>query len=179
MTNQQVHGVIARFETSCELVVAATSARKAGYRHLDAFAPFPVPGLAEALGFRERKIPVLALLFGIIGAVGSFFMQWYSAVIDYPFVVGGKPLASWPAFLPVTFQIGILCAVLATVIGLLAGTRLPQPYHPVFNDSEFDRASSDGFFLLVPATSKEADDLNAIQDFLVGQGAAAVRELNQ
>lgn len=177
MASQQIYGTIARFETAAQLVGAAAAARKAGYRHLDAFAPFPVPGLAPALGFRERRIPALALLFGILGAAAGFFTQWYSAVIDYPIVVGGKPLASWQAFLPVTFETGVLSGVLAAIIAMLIGNRLPQPYHPVFNDSEFDRASGDGFFLLIPSVSATAEERTTTHDFLKGEGALNIREL--
>lgn len=177
MTKSCAYGVIARYNTAEELVLAAETARSAGYRHLDAFAPFPVPGLTDALGFRDRFIMPLALIAGVLGAAGAFALQWYSAVIDYPYVVGGKPLASWPAFLPITFEIGILAAVLTAFIAMLLGNRLPQLYHPVFNDIEFERASNDGFFLLVPCRQKAEVTRASIHELLQSTGACHVREL--
>lgn len=151
--------VIARFETTEALVAAARAARAAGHGDVEAYAPFAVPGLAEALGFRERWIPVVALCAGVLVAAGVLFMQWYAAVVSYPFVVGGKPLASWPAFMLITFETSILAAVLAGIATMLIGNRLPQPYHPAFDWPVFDRASGDGFFLLI--TADDAVELHA------------------
>jgi hypothetical protein len=186
MTETARYGIIARFESAAALVAATESARQAGYTAMDAHSPFPVPGLAEALGFQERRIPLLALGFGLVGAGAAFFMQWYSAVIDYPFVVGGKPLNSWPAFLPITFEVGILAAVLTTVIAMFAGNGLPRPYHPVFNDADFERASADGFFLVIempearredPQEEHDKTSLEKATAFLQKHGALSVREL--
>lgn len=177
MDKPLAHGVIARYKTAEDLVLAAQIARRAGYRNLDAFAPFPVPGLADALGFRARFIPLLAFMAGVLGAAAAFALQWYSAVIDYPYVVGGKPLASWPAFLPVIFEVGILAAVVTAVIAMLVANRLPQLYHPVFNDIEFDRASDDGFFLLVPCRFTAKAARVPIHELLQSTGACHVREL--
>lgn len=178
MTRTDLYGVIARFASPDQLLAATQAARQAGYRELDAFASFPVPGLAAALGFHERSIMPLALLTGLLAAAAVFALQWYSAVIDYPIVVGGKPLNSWPAFLPVSFELGILVAVLTTVITMLAGNGLPRPYHAVFNDSEFGRASSDGFFLLIGCSDDaNATAIPAVYAWLRAQGAASIREL--
>lgn len=175
MTKPRVYGLIARYNTAEALVLAAEAARRAGYRNLDAFAPFPVPGLAEALGFRARFIMPLSLMAGVLAAAGAFALQWYAA-IDYPYVAGGKPLLSWPAFLPITFELGILASVLTALIAMLVGNRLPQLYHPVFNDIEFDRASDDGFFLLVPYRPNTATPAS-IDELLQSTGACQVREL--
>lgn len=152
MSESSVFGILVRMPSAEALVEATRAARRAGFRDLDAFAPFPVPGLAEALGYRERMIAPLALVLGLVAAAGAFFMQWYAS-FDYPYVVGGKPLNSWPAFLPITFEVGVLTSVLTAVFGMLIRNGLPRPYHPVFNDPAFDRASSDGFFLLCPGAS--------------------------
>ena len=176
MTDATVYGLLARFDTVGALTGAASAARQAGYRGLDAFSPFPVPGLDRALGLRRSRIPAWSLIAGVVFAAAAFFMQWYSAVVDYPFVVGGKPLNSWPAFLLVTFEVGILAAVLTALIGLLAGNGLPRPYHPVFNSAGFERASDDGFFLLIPACDDDAD-VGEISRFLREQGAVEVEEV--
>jgi hypothetical protein len=172
MTESAPYGLLGRFESPEALIAAVRAARAAGYRDLDAYAPFPLPGLAEALGFRDRWIGRGALLSGVLAAAGALFMQWYSAVIDYPYVVGGKPLASWPAFLPITFEVGILGVVLWALITLLVRNGLPKLYHPVFNDPEFDRASGDGFFLLL-----RPDKIPDAKVFLQEHGALAVREV--
>ncbi|WP_308364941.1 MULTISPECIES: DUF3341 domain-containing protein [unclassified Microbulbifer] len=171
-SEQNHYGLIARFAGPEALVAATLSAREAGYRRLEAHAPFPVPGLAEALTFREKGIPLIALSLGVTAAAAAFFLQWYTAVIDYPFVVGGKPLNSWPAFLPVTFQVGIFSTVMAATITMLAKDRLPHYYHPIFNCDDFARASADGFFLSV-----RGGDPAEVEDFLRAQGAEYVREL--
>lgn len=176
MAEPKPYGIIARFEGPEALVKAARAAREAGYQSVDAHAPFPVPGLSQALGFRERSIPVIALACGVIGAAVAFFMQWYSAVIDYPIVVGGKPLNSWPAFLPITFEVGVLSAVLSAVIAMIVSNGLPRPYHPVFNDAEFDRASGDGFFLVISG-ELDTDTVNSIKVLLSAHAAVGVREL--
>lgn len=164
--------VIARFEDAEALAEATRAARAAGFRRLEAHSPFPVPEVAAALGFREHMVPVLALIAGVLVAGGAYLMQWYSAVISYPYVVHGKPLHSWPAFLVIPFELGILAAVLTAVVVMLAGNRLPKPHHPAFDWAAFDRASSDGFFLLI-----EHDDSQALVAFFQRTGAAEIKEL--
>jgi hypothetical protein len=164
--------IIARFETPEQLLSAVKAARRAGYRRLEAYAPFPVPGLAEALSFRDRRIPMLALAAALLSALVFYLMQWASLVLDYPFVVGGKPLNSWPVFLIVTFEMGILGAVLTAFLMMLVGNRLPKLYHPVFDWASFDRASDDSFFLQI-----EDPDGAAVTAFFRDQQAAEIEEL--
>lgn len=171
MSESSVFGIIVRMRSAEALVEATRTARRAGFRDLDAFAPFPVPGLVEALGYRERLIMPLALALGLVAAAGAFFMQWYAS-FDYPYVVGGKPLNSWPAFLPITFEVGVLTSVLTALVGMLLRNGLPRPYHPVFNDPEFDSASSDGFFLLCPGA-----ELADVRDCLKDHDTHEIREL--
>lgn len=166
------HGLIARFDSGDKLLAATRRLREAGHHRLDAHAPFPVPGLAEVLEYREYGIPRIALLAATITAGIAFLMQWYSAVIDYPIVVGGKPLNSWPAFLPVTFKVGIFNAVMATAITMLVKNRLPRFHHPLFDEKEFSEASTDGFFLVV-----HSDEPGAAEELLQRCGARSVREL--
>src|SRR5262245_44186246 len=116
----RLYGIVAEFDAAETLVVATKQAVSAGYRKLEAYSPFPVEGLDEALGFHRSRVPLITLLGGILGCVGGFFMQWFSAVIHYPLNVGGRPLNSWPAFIPVTFEMTILGAAVAAVLGMLA-----------------------------------------------------------
>ena len=141
MTQPGLYGLMAEFEAPEALLEAARRAYVTGYRHMDAYSPFPVEGLAAAIGFQRTQLPLVVLLGGIIGGVGGFLLQYYAAVIDYPLNVGGRPLNSWPAFIPVTFELTILMAALFAVLGMLALNGLPMPYHPVFNVPRFALAS--------------------------------------
>jgi hypothetical protein len=151
-----LYGLVAEFETHEQLVRAAEKAFASGFRKMDGFAPFPVDGLAEALG-KKNCIPLLVLIGGIVGGVGAYFMQWYANLIDYPLNVGGRPLHSWPSFIPITFELTVLCAALAGFFGSLILNGLPRPYHPLFNLPEFERASQDRFFLCIEATDARFD----------------------
>ena len=146
-----IHGVMGEFATPEELIHATKKVREAGYRRLDAYAPFPVEGLSEALGIKRNMVPVLTLLGGLTGGVGGFLFQYWVAAIAYPLNIGGRPLNSWPAFVPVTFELTVLGAALSAVFGMLALNGLPQPHHPVFNVERFSHATTDRFFLCIEA----------------------------
>jgi hypothetical protein len=143
------------FETPEQLILAVKHVRAAGYRRLDAYVPFPVEGLSEALGLRHSHVPTLTLIGGLIGGVGGFFFQEWAAAIAYPMNIGGRPLNSWPAFIPVTFELTVLGAALSAVFGMLALNRLPEPHHPVFNVRRFSHASADRFFLCIEARDRK------------------------
>jgi hypothetical protein len=147
-----IYGVMGEFETAKQLIRAAEKTREAGYRKMDAYAPFPVEGLSEALGLRRSWVPLLTLLGGLAGGLTGFGFQYWCNVIAYPLNIGGRPLNSWPAFIPVTFELTILGASSFAVFGMLALNKLPHPYHPVFNVERFARASTDRFFICIEAT---------------------------
>lgn len=143
------YGLLADFASADALLVAVRAARRDGYRQLEAYTPFSVEGLPEALELPPNRVPLLALLGGIVGAVGAFFLQWYSAVVNYPIDSGGRPLNSWPAFIPATFELAVLGAALSTFIGMLLLNGLPRLRHPLFEVPEFHLASRNRFFLCI------------------------------
>ena len=146
-----LYGLIAEFDTPEQVLAAARKAREDGYRHIEAYTPFPVEGLAHAVGFRWTAVPLITLLGGLVGGLGGFGFQYWVSAITYPENIGGRSLNSWPAFIPVTFELTVLFAALSAVIGMMALNKLPQPHHPVFNVPRFARASTDRFFLCIEA----------------------------
>lgn len=168
-----LYGVLAEFADAEALLAATQAVRDRGYTKLEAYTPFPVVGLAEVLNVRGRRLPIIVLAGGILGGVGGLLMQWYSAVVAYPLNVGGRPLASWPTFIPIGFELTILVAAFTTVLGMFALNGLPQPYHPVFNVPEFAEASLDRFFLCIESADPRFDP-EETRAFLTAQGALAV-----
>src|SRR5580698_7852923 len=131
-----IHGLMAEFDQPEPLLDAARHAREEGYRHMDAYSPMPVEGLADAIGFRRTSIERFVLIAGILGATGGFSLCWWMTVIAYPHIVAGRPLNSWPAYVAITFESMVLIACLTAVVSMLVLNGLPQPYHPVFNVKE-------------------------------------------
>ena len=160
-----LYGLMAEFETPEEILAASHKAYAQGYRKMDAYTPFPVEGLNEAIGFHRHEMPLLVLLGGIFGCVGGYLLQVWAMVWSYPLNVGGRPLNSWPAFVPVTFELTILCAGLAAVLGMLALNGLPMPYHPVFNVPRFALATRSRFFLCIQARDR-LYDVEKTKEFL-------------
>jgi hypothetical protein len=147
-----LYGLMAEFETPEQLLAAANRLRNDGYRKVDAFTPFPVEGLDDAIGFRTNAIPLIGLCGGVTGAATGFLMQVAVHMVALPINVGGRPLFSWPSFIPVTFELAVLFAALSMLAGLFILNGHPEPYHPVFNVATFARASCDRFFLCIQAS---------------------------
>jgi hypothetical protein len=158
--------MLAEFSNPAALLDAVHAARSTGFRQLEAYAPMPVEGLVEALGSRDTGLPRLALIGAVIGGLGTFALQWFSATAIYPINVGGRTPA-WPGLIPSTFEMTVLGAVLAVFFGVLLRSRLPRLYHPVFNDAGFEGASSDRFFLCIEAADPQYDEART-RDFLEG-----------
>jgi len=175
MRRHPIYGLMAEFENSEDLLRAAQCAHDAGYRRMDAFSHFPVDGLADAVGFRSTRVPLICLIGGLIGCAGGFYLQYWPNVIGYPLNIGGKPYNSWPNFIPITFEMTILCAGLATVFGMLALNGLPTPYHPVFNTPSFELATRNRFFLCIKARDPKFD-LQKTKEFM---GTLKAREVTE
>jgi len=167
---------MAEFDSATSLVAAAKRARDYGYRKMDAYSPFPIEELSEAIEFHDRRLPFIVLCGGVFGCLAGFFFQYWTTVIDYPVNIGGRPLFSWPSFIPVTFETTVLGASLGAVLGMLGLNGLPMPYHPVFNVSRFALASRDRFFLCVE-TRDPKFDLEATRRFLESLGPRIVHEV--
>jgi hypothetical protein len=160
-----IYGLLAEFDDPASLVAAAERAHHEGFRCLDAYSPFPIEELHEALGSHHTRLPLIVLLGGIFGCVSGYGLEYWVSVFAYPINVGGKPFHSWPAFIPVTFECTILGAALAAVLGMLALNGLPQPYHPVFNVPRFALASRNRFFLCIESKDPKFD-IESTRQFL-------------
>ena len=173
MKSGVIHGLMAEFDDATSLVAATERAHREGYRSMDAYSPFPIEELHEALGARHTRLPLIVLIGGLCGCIGGYGLQYWSSVMAYPLNIGGKPLHSWPAFIPVTFECTILVAALSAVLGMLALNGLPQPYHPVFNVPRFALASRNRFFLCIESVDPKFD-LERTREFLMTLGPREV-----
>ena len=171
-----LYGVMAEFENPSDLVAAARRVYSLGYRRINGYSPYPIEELSEAIGFTHTSLPLIVFIGGLLGAIGGFLMQYYIEVIDYPINVGGKPYNSWPAFIPITFEMTVLCAAFSAVLGMLVLNKLPQPYHPVFNLPNFALATRDRFFLAVEANDPNFNHAEVV-DLLKSLSAVEVTDV--
>ncbi len=173
---EPLYGLMAEFDDPQALVSAARRAHEEGYRRMDAYSPFPIEELSEAIGIHHTAVPLLVLIGGIVGGIGGFGLQYWVSAIAYPLNVGGRPFNSWPSFIPVTFELTVLIAALTAVFGMLALNRLPMVYHPVFNVPRFALATRDRFFLCIETTDPRFD-LHTTRAFLESFAPREVSEV--
>ena len=173
-----IYGVLAEFSSPEGLVEAARRANTAGYKRMDAYSPLPIEGLFEAMGRRHTWMPQIVLGGGLTGCIFGYGLCYYMTVISYAHNTGGRPVHSWPAYIPITFECTVLFAALSAVIGMLAINGLPMPYHPVFNAPQFLRASQDSFFLCIFADDPQfkPDETTSFLESLNPVGVTAVEE---
>jgi len=171
-----LYGVMAEFESPTDLVAAAHKVYSLGYRRINGYSPFPIEELSEAIGFTKTSLPLIVFIGGVVGGLSGFFMQYWIEVIDYPINVGGKPTNSWPAFIPITFEMTVLFAAFSAVLGMLILNKLPQPYHPVFNLPNFALATRDRFFLAIEANDPKFNHAEVV-DLLKSLNAVAVNDV--
>jgi Protein of unknown function (DUF3341) len=176
MRDTGIYGLLAEFDNVNDAIRAARTTYGAGYRKIDAYTPFPVEELSEAIGFEKNGVPLVCLVGGILGGTGAFVLQWWINNVSYPLNVGGRPFNSWPSFIIVTFEMTILFAGLSAVFGMLALNGLPMPYHPAFNVPRFDLASKDRFFLIIFSSDKSYDPTRT-RLFLEGLNPISVAEV--
>ena len=172
------YGMLAEFDHPDDCIAAIKKTRAAGYKDIDAYSPYAVGGIIDALGFKKSEIGPIMFIGGMVGAISGFCMQVWTQAIDYPLNIGGKPLISWPMFIPVTFEMMILTASLSGVFGLIALCGLPMFNHPLFNSERFGRASRDRFFLCIEASDAKYDT-QATQAFLATLAPLSVEEVPQ
>ncbi len=173
-----IFGLMAEFHEPEELIEAAHRTREAGYEKIDAYTPYPIEELSEAIGHHHSKLPLIVLIGGIVGALTGYMLQYWASVIEYPMNIGGRPQASWPTFIIPSYELTILFAALTAAIGMIVLSGLPQPYHPVFNVARFSMASSDKFFLVVESHDPKFD-AHATSEFLKTTGAKGVYEVEE
>jgi hypothetical protein len=146
------YGTVAEFDDDRKLVAAARAAREFGYTRMDAFTPFPVHGIDEAIGIPRSPLGYVVATFGFLGLLSAFLLIWWTGAIDYPLVIGGKPLFAIVPSVPIMFELTILFSAFSAVIGMFALNKLPQYYHPVFNFSKYEGATDDRFLLAIEAS---------------------------
>ncbi|MDP9162018.1 MAG: DUF3341 domain-containing protein [Acidobacteriota bacterium] len=176
MKHPPIYGLMAEFETPTALVDAAQLTYNAGYRKIDAYSPFPIEELSEAIGFHRNGVAPIVLVGGLLGCATGYLMQWWISTVSYPVSVGGKPYHSWPSFIIVTFELTILFSVLSAVFGMLALNGLPMPYHPVFNVPQFEGVTRDKFFLAIFYSDPKYDAVET-RRFLETLGAHSIAEV--
>jgi len=172
----RLYGLMAQFDEAEQLLNAARRTREAGYTKFEAYSPYAIEHLADEIGNRDDRVPWIVFSCGMLGALGGFGLQVYATVIDYPMNIGGRPDLSWPSYIPITFECGVLAASLGGVVGMLMLNGLPKPYHPVFNAPGFDGATRDKFFICIESEDPKFSESETAA-FLKGLGAGSVNEV--
>jgi hypothetical protein len=176
MSNESLWGLLAQYENPAQIFQASEKVRDAGYEKWDACTPFPVHGLEKAMGAKPSKLPWAVLLIGLTGSAFMLFFQTYTSGYAYPFVVGGKPLFSLPAFVPVWYEVSVLSSCLTAFFANWIMNGLPEPYHPAFASKAFERVTDDKFFIMIEAEDPKFD-LEKTRALLTDTGATLVEEL--
>jgi hypothetical protein len=175
-TTSALHGVMAEYDSGQALVDAARKTMAQGFTRVEAYSPVPIEDLNTIIHKTRTVLPKLVLAGGLTGMATGFALQYWASVIEYPMNVGGRPYATWPAFVVPSYELTILFSSLAAAIGMFALNGLPQPYHPVFNVERFSMASSDKFFLVIESADPRFDHAGTTR-FLQDQGAKGVYDV--
>jgi hypothetical protein len=176
MNEEKIYGLLAEFSGPDELVQGVQELSGEGYARVESYTPFAVEGIPEALHFRPIAVATIFLVASVLSAASGYFMQWYASVISYPENIGGRPLHSWPSFIPITFEMGVLGGVIGGVIGMIFLNKLPRYSHPVSNVERFRAASSDAFFLCVESSDPRFE-LTKTKEALLRSGAIQIMEV--
>lgn len=171
-----LHGLMAEFDSVQALVDASRRAAADGYSVMEAYSPIPIEELNDIIHKKRTKLSRIVLAAGLTGMATGFLMQWWMSAVDYPMNVGGRPYATWTAFVVPSYELTILFSALAAAIGMFALNGLPRPYHPVFNVPRFSMASSDKFFLVIESADPRFDHAGTTR-FLEEQGAKGVYDV--
>lgn len=175
-TRPTVFGLLAEYDTPERLLYGCERVREAGLTRWDAHSPFPIHGMEKAMGLPASPVPWFVLVLGLAGAAAGMLLQWWVSTQAYPLVVSGKPFFSWPAFVPIMFECGVLGGALGAVLGFLHLARLPRHHHPLFSTTRFESATDDRFFLSIEAGDPSFDEQETRQ-LLEGTGASAVETI--
>ena len=178
MAERRLYGAVAEFATPDALLEAARRMRENGYTKMDACTPFPVHGIDRALGIPHSRLGYIVFAGGLTGFVAGILLQWWTGAVDYPLLVGGKPLFAFEPSIPIIFELTVLLSAFAAVGGMLALNRLPRLHHPLFELEAFHRVTNDRFFLAVEAADPKfrPDETKALLESLGAESAALVEE---
>ncbi len=174
----ETFGLLAEFASPKDLYHACEKVRDAGYKRWDAHSPFPVHGLDQAMGLGRSRLPYVTLFFGLCGAIGGFALQIWANGIAYPIVISGKPYFNWQPYIPITFELGVLSASIATFVAMLAVNQLPMLFHPLFGSRAFERVTDDGFFISIESWDPKFDPIGT-ERFLSSLGAKHVERVSR
>ena len=177
MGNQQsLYGVLAEFRNPKELLDAAETVNKSGYKKFDTYSPFPIHGMEKAMSLPKSKVGWIVLIHGLIGFFGAIALIYYTIAIDYPINISGKPYVNFPAWVPIIFELTVLLSAFGATFGMFAVNGLPRLYHPLFNHNRFKKATDDGFFLCIEASDDIFED-EKVKKLLQDAGATHIEEV--